>query len=130
MGKYDGLSRLGWLSDSSDHSAPASNQGNPYAAAAAPSNNPYAQPGQYGAQPSYPPQPQQSYAQPTSYGQQDQYAAGGAGAAQSGDFWGQLSATNALIEELQRKIGQVNEAHQATMVSAELWCIWGYREEL
>lgn len=104
-----------WQLIRSDHSAPGANSGNPYAAAAAPSNNPYAS-----AQPSYPPAPQQqTYATPTSYGQQDKYSAGGqAGHANGGgSFWNQLDETNALLKELQSKIGQVREAHQSTLVS-------------
>lgn len=40
---------------------------------------------------------------------------GGAG----GDFWSQLSATNAELDALQEKIRSVSQAHQQTLVSAK-----------
>lgn len=38
-----------------------------------------------------------------------------------GDFWSQLSATNAELDALQEKIRSVSQAHQQILVSAKWW---------
>nr|XP_018264578.1 syntaxin 1B/2/3 [Kwoniella dejecticola CBS 10117]OBR86736.1 syntaxin 1B/2/3 [Kwoniella dejecticola CBS 10117] len=45
---------------------------------------------------------------------------GGAGAGVGGgDFWSELSTTNSLIAQLQDQIGQVRQAHQASLTSTD-----------
>ncbi|WWC87744.1 uncharacterized protein L201_002636 [Kwoniella dendrophila CBS 6074] len=94
---------------------------NPYAQQG---NNslPGAQPGQYaqygqnaGAQ-----QAQAGNPYGAAYGQQEQYAMGGVGGGQGGaDFWAELSTTNTLLGQLQDQIGQVRQAHQASLASTD-----------
>lgn len=76
-----------------------------------PSNDPYGAP------------PQQPVQQPSyDYGQQDQYGAGpGAGGVGGNDFWAELSATNASLNEMQDAIQQVRMAHVASLVSLRLY---------
>ncbi|EJT47382.1 syntaxin [Trichosporon asahii var. asahii CBS 2479] len=89
--------------------------------------NPYAQ-----AATGYPPPQQQvgGYGAGGAYGQQDQYAMGGLnspnpysdglnGGGAGGDFWSQLSATNAELDALQEKIRSVSQAHQQTLNSTD-----------
>nr|XP_019012203.1 syntaxin 1B/2/3 [Kwoniella pini CBS 10737]OCF50984.1 syntaxin 1B/2/3 [Kwoniella pini CBS 10737] len=78
--------------------------GNPY-------NNAYGQ--QAGAQAGNP--------YNNAYGQQEQYAGGGVGGAGVGgaDFWAELSTTNSLLGQLQDQIGQVRQAHQASLTSTD-----------
>ncbi|KAL7419650.1 hypothetical protein Q5752_005563 [Cryptotrichosporon argae] len=106
--------------------------GNPYAQA--PSQpaygaNQYAQQQQqqpYGGNPYAQQQQPQAYggnqyaqqAAPGQYGQQDAYAMGGVGngaGAGAGDFWSELSATNAALSELQERIQAVRQAHQQSL---------------
>ncbi|WRT65565.1 uncharacterized protein IL334_002510 [Kwoniella shivajii] len=98
---------------------------NPYAQQG---NNslPGAQPGQYaqyghqaGAQTGYGAQAGNPYG--GQYGQQEQYAMGGVNGGQigGGDFWSELSTTNTLLGQLQDQIGQVRQAHQASLTSTD-----------
>ncbi|ORY23429.1 t-SNARE, partial [Naematelia encephala] len=76
--------------------------------------NPYAQQNVAAA-------PGNPYAQ-QQYGQQEQYATGGNAAAAvdaGGDFWSELSNTNANLSTLQEQIQAVRSAHQQSLTSTD-----------
>jgi len=52
------------------------------------------------------------------YGQQEAYATGG-GANGGGDFWGELSATQSNLSQLQEEIQAVRAAHQQSLTSTD-----------
>ncbi|WWC99149.1 hypothetical protein V866_006044 [Kwoniella sp. B9012] len=95
---------------------------NPYAQQG---NNslPGAQPGQYAQYGQHAGAQQAQAANPYggAYGQQEQYAMGGVGGGPTAgaDFWSELSTTNSLLGQLQDQIGQVKQAHQASLTSTD-----------
>lgn len=107
---------------------PPSRGTNPYAqqnVGAAPGQGNY---NQYGGAEPYGQQAQAGnpYAQQHQYGQQEQYGMGGVGGgngmvAGGGDFWSELSSTNANLSMLQEQIQAVRSAHQQSLVRMILY---------